>query len=365
MPCLDEAETLGACIEKAQASLRRLGLAGEVVVADNGSKDGSQQIALARGARVIEVAERGYGAALKAGIAAAEGRWVMMGDADDSYDWGAIDPFVEQLRAGHQLVAGNRFAGGIAEGAMPWLHKLGNPFLTFVARRFFRSPVGDVYCGLRGFEREAIVALDLRSTGMEFAIEMVVKSSLHGLSIAEVPTTLSPDGRRRKPHLRTWRDGWRSLRFLLLYSPNWLFFYPGLALGAVGGAGLVWRLIADGPPLGTVPFAIAVIVGVQAVLFSVFAKLFAITEGLLPPEPRMMRLFRHLTLETGLLCGTAVLAAGLALAASVVFALDTGDARTGFAITAGTLVSVGSQIVLGSFFMSILGLRRTGNPVDG
>jgi hypothetical protein len=364
MPCLDEAETLGTCIDKAHASLRRLGIAGEVVVADNGSTDGSQRIAAERGARVVAVSERGYGAALKAGIAAAEGRWVIMGDADDSYDWSAIDPFVEQLRAGHQLVAGNRFAGGIAEGAMPWLHKLGNPFLTFVARRFFRSPVRDVYCGLRGFERGPVVALDLRSTGMEFAIEMIVKSSLHGLRMTEVATTLSPDGRTRKPHLRTWRDGWRSLRFLLLYSPNWLFFYPGLLLGMAGLAGMGW-LLGDGhAPGGMVPFSVTALVGASSVLFAAFAKTFAISEGLLPPESRLMRLFGYVTLEVGIAAGlaTAVIGtAGMVLAAA---GLDAGDARTSWLIASGTLVATGLQVVLASFFLSILGLRREGNPIS-
>src|SRR3954447_8352547 len=363
MPCLNEAETLATCIRKARASLERVGISGEIVVADNGSTDGSQELALAEGARVIHVVERGYGAALKEGIASAEGRWVIMGDADDSYDWSAIDDFIARLREGHQLVAGNRFAGGIEPGAMPWLHKLGNPFLTSLARRFFRIPVGDVYCGLRGFDREAILALDLRSTGMEFAIEMVVKASLRGLRIDEVPTTLSPDGRTRKPHLRTWRDGWRSLRFLLLYSPNWLFFYPGVVLCAVGALGLAWRLAVGGSPAWMVPFAIATIVGVQGVLFSVMAKLFAMTEGLLPPERRMIRLFRYVTLEVGLLAGITGVLAGIVLAVLGITQTDPGDTRVGLELTAGLLVGLGCQVVLSSFLISILGLGRAGNPV--
>src|SRR3954447_23526869 len=360
MPCLNEAETLATCIRKARASLERVGISGEIVVADNGSTDGSQELALAEGARVIHVVERGYGAALKEGIASAEGRWVIMGDADDSYDWSAIDDFIARLREGHQLVAGNRFAGGIEPGAMPWLHKLGNPFLTSLARRFFRIPVGDVYCGLRGFDREAILALDLRSTGMEFAIEMVVRASLRGLRIAEVPTTLSPDGRPRKPHLRTWRDGWASLRFLLLYSPAWLFLYPGLAFGAVGLLGMLWRLVEGGSPASLVPYSVAASFGASAVLFSAFAKLFAISEGLLPPDQRLNRMFRYLTLEVGLLLGALVLAAGVAGVVVSFVALD-GDARDRLAVACGTLAAVGAQVIMASFFLSILGLRREGN----
>ena len=360
MPCLNEAETVATCIRKARASLERVGISGEIVVADNGSTDGSQELALAEGARVIHVVERGYGAALKEGIASAEGRWVIMGDADDSYDWSAIDDFIARLREGHQLVAGNRFAGGIEPGAMPWLHKLGNPFLTSLARRFFRIPVGDVYCGLRGFDREAILALDLRSTGMEFAIEMVVKASLRGLRIAEVPTTLSPDGRTRKPHLCTWRDGWASLRFLLLYSPAWLFLYPGLAFGVVGLLGMLWRLVEGGSPASLVPYSVAASFGASAVLFSAFAKLFAISEGLLPPDQRLNRMFRYLTLEVGLLLGALVLAAGIAGVVVSFVGLD-GDARDRLAVACGTLAAVGAQVIMASFFLSILGLRREGN----
>lgn len=361
MPCLNEAETLATCIRKAQASLERAGVPGEVVIADNGSTDGSQELAIAEGARVVHVSERGYGAALKEGIALAEGRWVIMGDADDSYDWSAVEQFISGLRQGHDLVAGNRFAGGIRPGAMPWLHKLGNPFLTRIARRFFRIPVGDVYCGLRGFDRQAILALDLRSTGMEFAIEMVVKASLNGLAITEVPTTLSPDGRSRKPHLRTWRDGWRSLRFLLLYSPSWLFLYPGLAFGVVGVLGMLWRLAVGGSPASLVPFSVAASFGASAVLFSAFAKLFAISEGLLPPDERLNRMFRYVTLEVGVLLGALVLFAGVAALLVGFAVLDPGDARARLAVTGGTLAAVGAQVIMASFFLSILGLRREGN----
>jgi len=228
MPCLNEALTLRVCIEKATRNLSAQGIAHEIVIADNGSTDGSQQIARDAGARVIDIPIKGYGAAIMGGIHAARGRFVIMGDSDDSYDMANLHPFVEALRKGPQLVMGNRFAGGIEKGAMPFLHKyLGNPVLSFLGRLMFKSPLRDFHCGLRGFERQAILDLNLRTTGMEFASEMIVKSTLNGLRITEIPTTLSPDGRDRRPHLRTWRDGWRHLRFLLLYSPRWLFLIPG------------------------------------------------------------------------------------------------------------------------------------------
>jgi glycosyltransferase involved in cell wall biosynthesis len=235
MPCLDEAATVAACVAKARAFLERAGVQGEVLVADNGSRDGSPELAEAAGARVVRVPERGYGAALRAGIRAARGRYVIMGDADDSYDFSRLDGFLARLREGHELVMGNRFRGGIRSGAMPPLHRyLGNPVLSFVGRLFFRTRVGDFHCGLRGFDRAAALALDLRTPGMEFASELVVKAALAGWRIVEVPTTLDPDGRRRPPHLRSWRDGWRHLRFLLLFSPRWLFLYPGAVLLATG-----------------------------------------------------------------------------------------------------------------------------------
>src|SRR4026208_2626990 len=235
MPCLNEAETLATCIKKAQKALESLNVRGEVVIADNGSTDGSPEIAASLGARVVHVAEKGYGSALLGGLNAARGKYIIMGDADDSYDFTNLGPFLEKLRAGYDLVMGNRFKGGIAPPAMPPLHKyLGNPVLTGIGRLFFRSPCGDFHCGLRGFKKEAVMNLDLRTTGMEFASEMVVKATLHKMRITEVPTTLSPDGRSRAPHLRSWRDGWRHLRFLFLYSPRWLFLYPGLLLILIG-----------------------------------------------------------------------------------------------------------------------------------
>jgi glycosyltransferase involved in cell wall biosynthesis len=374
MPCLNEARTLAICIRKAQASFERLGIAGEVVVADNGSTDGSREIAEELGARVVPVERRGYGAALTGGIAAAHGRWVIMGDADDSYDFAELEPFVQRLREGYDLVAGNRFKGGIREGAMPWLHRrLGNPLLSFVGRRLYGTPCGDIYCGLRGFDREKIAALDIRSSGMEFAIEMIVKASMMGLKVTEVPTTLSPDAEGREPHLNTWRDGWRSIRLLLLYSPKWLFLYPGLLLLALGVAGMAW-LVPGQRSVGGVTFdvstllyfALAVIVGLQSVYFFLTARWFGITEGLLPDDPRIRRLLEGRgRLEIGLLAGILLLAAGLGLS---VYALVTWN-EAGFGrldypdtlriiIPGATLIACGMQTALSALFLSVLGLRR-------
>ncbi|MBA2496813.1 MAG: glycosyltransferase family 2 protein, partial [Acidimicrobiia bacterium] len=301
MPCLNEAETLATCIVKAQRSLVELGVRGEVVIADNGSTDGSQGIARDLGARIADVPAKGYGAALSGGMHAARGRYVIMGDADDSYDFTNLGPFLERLRAGDDLVMGNRFAGGIEAGAMPKLHRyLGNPVLTALGRLLFRSPCGDFHCGLRGVRRDAVLALDLRTTGMEYASEMVVKATLYDLAISEVPTTLSPDGRSRPPHLRTWHDGWRHLRFLLLYSPRWLFLLPGLLLmaaGTIAGALLLREPVEVGDTVFDVQTllycAIAIIIGFQAVVFAVFTKVFAISEGLLPEDPRLDRAFKY------------------------------------------------------------------------
>jgi hypothetical protein len=321
MPCLDEAETISVCVAKAQSFLARSGIAGEVLVADNGSTDGSQALAQSCGARVIKVAERGYGAALRAGIAAARGRFVVMGDADDSYDFAALDPFVAKLRDGCDLVMGNRFAGGIAPGAMPFLHRyLGNPVLSFIGRLFFHADIGDFHCGLRGFRRDAMLALDLQTSGMELASEMVVRAALARLRIAEVPTTLAVDGRSRPPHLRTWRDGWRHLRFLLMFSPRWLFLYPGLALSALGVAGVA--LLFPGPltlwPNVTLDghtflvAAIAILVGVQVASFGVIARHFAAANGLLPPSRMLSSFLSVISLERGLGIAAGVIAVGVA-----------------------------------------------------
>lgn len=374
IPCLNEAETLAVCIEKARRAMADAGINGEVIVADNGSTDGSQEIAARCGARVVPVAAKGYGSALTGGIAAARGRFVVMGDADDSYDFTDLTPFVEKLRAGYDLVMGNRFKGGIKPGAMPPLHRyLGNPVLTGLGRLLFQSPCGDFHCGLRGFSKAAITSLDLRTTGMEFASEMVVKATLRGLRIAEVPTTLSPDGRSRPPHLRSWRDGWRHLRFLLLYSPRWLFLVPGLSLMVTGLLLGAWLL--PGPQtVGGVTLdvhtllyaAMAVIIGFQAIWFAAFTKIFAISEGLLPEDERLNRLFKYVTLETGLIAGGVLLLAGFG---GSIYALgDWGAQSFGplrpthtlrLVIPSVTALVLGAQLVLSSFFLSVLGLKRT------
>ncbi len=314
MPCLDEAETLAVCIEKARRFLDSAGVTGEIVVADNGSTDGSREIAAAAGARVVAVARRGYGAALLGGIAAARGRFVVMGDADDSYDFLNLMPFLERLRGGADLVMGNRFRGGIAPDAMPPLHRyLGNPVLSFLGRLFFRIPVGDFHCGLRGFARDRILALDLRTTGMEFASEMVVRSSLAGYRIEEVPTTLKKDGRPRPPHLRSWRDGWRHLRFLVMYSPRWLFVYPGLFLLAFGVAGTV-LLLPGAVYVGTIGIdihtfivaCVSILVGLQSITFAIIARRYGASRGFLPASTHVVSILSAFTLER-MLIGALVL----------------------------------------------------------
>ncbi len=374
MPCLNEAQTIGTCIRKAQASFERLGIAGEVVVADNGSTDGSPRIAKDLGARVVPVAKKGYGSALTGGIAAARGRWVIMGDADDSYDFSDLEPFVQRLKEGYDLVAGNRFKGGIHPGAMPWLHRMfGNPVLSFVGRKLYGTLCGDIYCGLRGFDREKVAALDVQSTGMEFAIEMIVKATMAGLRVTEVPTTLSPDAEGREPHLNTWRDGWRSIRLLLLYSPRWLFLYPGSFFLLVGAIGMAW-LLPGNRSIGGVGFdvstllyfGLAVVVGLQAVYFFLTARWFGITEGLLPDEPRIRGLLEHRgTLEVGLIAGVLLVAGGLALS---FYALATwneaGFGRLNYphtlriAIPGAVLIACGVQTALSALFLSVLRLRR-------
>jgi glycosyltransferase involved in cell wall biosynthesis len=374
MPCLNEAQTLATCIRKARTCIARLGLDAEVLVADNGSTDGSQRIAIDEGARVIAVAERGYGAALYHGALAARGRYIVMGDADDSYDFTRLDAFVAALRAGAELVMGNRFAGGIDIGAMPWKNRhIGNPALSGIGRLFFSCPVSDFHCGMRGFSRDAFARMRLQTTGMEFASEMVIKATLLGMRIAEVPTTLARDGRSRQPHLRPWRDGWRHLRFMLLYSPRWLFLYPGLGLmiaGAAVGAALLpgpLRLTAGlGLDVNTLLFAFAAIVlGFQGVSFAVFARVYALNEGLLPRDPKLETLLDRFTLETGLAIGGVITAIGVGAA---IYAVVTWS-RTGFgaldaratlrtAIPAVTAICLGGQVILTSFLLSFLGLRR-------
>jgi hypothetical protein len=379
MPCLDEAETLGRCVRKAQDFLRRFAILGEVVIGDNGSRDGSPEIAEKLGARVVHVAERGYGSALRAAIGAARGRYVIMGDSDDSYDFSRLEEFVAKLRAGCDLVMGNRFQGEVRPNAMPALHRwLGNPVLSGLGRLFFRSPVGDFHCGLRGFRKDAFEAMGLTTTGMEFASEMVIKATLLGMRIEEVPIVLHPDGRSRPPHLRSWRDGWRHLRFMLLFSPRWLFLVPGVLLFTVGlaaslilVAGPVWlplhgAVARVGLDVHTLVItSLLCLVGYQLVTFAVFTKVFAVTERLHPMPPALGRLFQWVTLEVGLACGVLLVAAGFTVLA-VAFA---GWARAGFGpldprqgmrlvVPAALLLMLGIQTLFASFFLSILGLRR-------
>ena len=362
MPCLNEAETLGVCIEKARGYLEASGIKGEIIVADNGSTDGSQAIAQVLGAVVVPVAQRGYGAALGAGIAAARGRFVIMGDSDDSYDFSQLDGFVSRLRGGADLVMGNRFKGGIAKGAMPALHRyLGNPVLSTIGRVLYRTPVGDFHCGLRGFSRAAVLKLGLTSPGMEFASEMVMKASLAGLNIAEVPTTLSPDGRSRTPHLRSWRDGWRHLKLLLTFAPFSIFLYPGLALLALGGALFLPLLFAPvtlgGVTLdtGTLIFAATFIMtGFQLVWFHALARLFAVRMGLLPTSPRFERLRSRLSVDTACQIGAVfLLMAFLATVASVGF-----WASRGFGpLEAGTITRTASLVAV----LAALGMQSVTN----
>lgn len=375
MPCLNEAETLGVCVRKALGYLRRSGIAGEVLVADNGSTDGSQAIAEGLGARVVAVAERGYGAALIAGIAAARGRFVIMGDSDDSYDFTDLDSFVTKLRDGFALVMGNRFQGGIRPGAMPNLHRyLGNPVLSTIGRVFFGAPVRDFHCGLRGFDREAIRALDLRAPGMEFASEMVVKATVKGLSITEVPTTLSPDGRSRPPHLRSWRDGWRHLRFLLVFCPRWLFLYPGAVL-FLAGLGAMALLLPGPLRLGGVTFDVhtllygagAMIMGFQAVQFWAFAQLYGAQQGVVPEEKRLAALLARFGLEPALIVAGLLVLAGLGLGVAAVaiwgaqrFGPLEGMGAMRMAIASVTSMVLGLQMAFGAFFVALLGMMRAG-----
>jgi len=374
MPCLNEAETLVACINAARNGLRSAGVEGEILIADNGSTDGSPALASADGARVVPVPQRGYGNALRTGLAAAAGRYIIMGDADMSYDFSNIAPFLQKLRGGADLVMGCRLpsgGGSIDPGAMPWKHRwIGNPILTFIGRILFQCPSHDFHCGLRALSKEAFEKLDLRTGGMEFASEMVIKASLRGMRIEEVPITLHKDGRSRPPHLRSWRDGWRHLRFMLLFSPRWLLLYPGILATLVGGAFFL-RLLAAPIKIGAINFdlnsleiaGLVFLFGYQMILFACFARIFAFTRGFLPAKHALSKAFGFFTLEKGLISGALILIAGLIL---ILFTL-LGWASTGFGdlnpldttrtvIAGRTLASVGVQTILFSLIFSYLGV---------
>lgn len=373
MPCLNESETLATCINKANTFLQDSGVIGEIIIADNGSTDGSIGIAKSLGCRVINIEEKGYGNALKGGTNAAEGKYIIMGDSDDSYDFLNLMPFVEKLRQGYDLVMGNRFKGGIKKGSMPFFHRyLGNPVLSFIGRLFFRIKIGDFHCGLRGFSKEAFLKMKLKTTGMELASEIVVNAALLKMKITEVPTILSPDGRTVKPHLRTWNDGWRHLRFLLVYSPRWLFLYPGIFLLIVGfiiSTYLIFNQIIINQThldINTLLYsATSLFIGFQFISFFVFAKVFAITNELLPYSKNFDKVFKYFNLERGLLLGTAILIAGLGLSIYVF----TSWSQSGFGtlnpseslrlvIPAVYAIIIGLQTILNSFFLSIMGLKK-------
>ncbi|MDX9690337.1 MAG: glycosyltransferase family 2 protein [Proteobacteria bacterium] len=374
MPCLNEARTVVACVAKALGFLREAGIKGEVVVADNGSTDDSASLAAQAGARIVAVEEKGYGAALAGGIVAARGRYVIMGDCDESYDFAAVGPMLDKLRQGTALVVGNRFQGGIQKGAMPVLNRyLGNPFLSFIGKLFFGIKVGDFHCGLRGFDRRAVLDLDLKTVGMEYASEMIVRAALCGLSIDEVPVTLSPDGRDRKPHLHPWRDGWRHLRFLLLYSPRWLYMYPGLALVFLGLA--ILALLLPGPLMigqgvgldvhTLLVGAMSILLGVQAITFGVMARSYAARTSMIPRASRYDRLISDLRLEhllalAGLLlaCGFGALGWAMHRWSSVNFgALDSLDVMR-VLIVALTCIVGGVQIGFSGFLLGVMQIRQ-------
>lgn len=372
MPCLDEAETLEICIKKAKSFLEKYKINGEILIADNGSTDGSQEIAVKNGARVENVPSRGYGSALIGGTKAAKGKYVIMGDADDSYDFTNLMPFVEKLREGSDLVMGNRFKGGIAKGAMPPLHQyLGNPLLSGLGRLFYNSKIGDFHCGLRGYNRESMLKLDLQTTGMEYASEMVVKSTLNGLKITEVPTTLSPDGRSRAPYLRSWSDGWRHLKFLLVYSPKWLFLYPGIFLFLIGLIGMIILTITP-VHIKDITFdittllytAMAVIAGLQIIIFYFFSKIYCTKVGLLPKKKPSQKKESNFTLEKGLSIGVVLILLGLATA--ITSLVIWGNHSFGslvpaqimrITIPAVVFIVVGIQLSFSSFFAYILNLK--------
>ncbi len=379
MPCLNEAETLETCVNKAKLFLNTNHIQGEVIVADNGSVDGSQEIAMKAGARVVHIPQKGYGSALMGGIEAAQYEFIIMGDADDSYDFTNLQPFMDALEVGVDLVMGNRFKGGIMPGAMPFLHRyLGNPVLSWLARLFFKSNIRDFHCGLRGFRRQAILSLNLQTTGMEFASEMVVKATMRNLKIVEVPTVLYPDGRSRPPHLRTWSDGWRHLKFLLLYSPRWLFLYPGIFLVVVGTLASV--ILLPGPiaigkfilDINTLMYAsLLIIMGIQSILFSAFTHVFGVNTGLLPQDVGTDKVIRLLGLERGLILSLIMILLGFVSSAGAL--IYWGENRFGpidpsfsmrLVIPGAVLFAIGMQVFFASFFLGILNTKIKSIPMN-
>jgi glycosyltransferase involved in cell wall biosynthesis len=375
MPCLNEERTVGVCVAKARRFLEKYNVVGEVVVADNGSTDRSVEIATSMGARVAHITEKGYGNALRGGFDRAQGRYIIMADADDSYDLENLFSFLDRLRQGYDLVMGNRFEGGIQKGAMPWHHRyIGNPILSFIGQLFFKTPAKDFHCGLRGFTKIAIEKMNLQTAGMELASEIVIKASILRMQVCEVPTTLSPDGRDRPPHLRSFRDGWRHLRFLLIYSPVWLFLYPGLALAILGS--LLSLVLFFGPvdigfryidfhtfiAAGTLMY-----LGLDMISFAAITRVYAFETGLLPAAPKFFKLFKYINLEKGLLIGFAILILGVFLIVRALL-LSNSFAQIGFGnsvrlVFGGSLaLAVGGQFILTSFVLSILGLARSQNP---
>ncbi len=368
MPCLNEAETIGLCIRKAKDFIAKNNVKAEIIIADNGSSDGSGKIAKETGAIVVNVAEKGYGRALIGGINAAGGKFIIMADADDSYDFGSLMPFLNKLREGYDLVMGNRFKGGIVPGAMPPLHRyIGNPILSGVGKFFFKSRIGDFHCGLRGFSKSAYNRMDLQTTGMEFASEMVVKATLHNMRITEVPTVLYPDGRSRRPHLRSFRDGWRHLRFLFLYSPRWLFLYPGLMLMLIGflsGGYILFQPDINWDIHSMLYSSASILIGFQAVIFAIFTKTFAVHEKLIPYNPQIELILGKLSLEKGLFAGFVLILAGIAALIYAVVIWHQGQFfEVGITITmrivisSSTLLILGFQLVFSSFFFNVLQLN--------
>ena len=373
MPCLNEAETLAICIQKAKTFLEKNHIDGEVLIADNGSTDGSQEIARTNGAVVTDVKEKGYGSALMGGVKAARGKYIIMGDADDSYDFSNLMPFVEKLREGYELVMGNRFKGGIAKGAMPALHRyIGNPVLSGIGKLFYRSDINDFHCGLRGFSKESIEKLNLKTTGMEYASEMVVKSTINKLKITEVPTTLSPDGRSRPPHLRSWRDGWRHLKFLLMNSPRWLFLYPGVCFFLIGlimmvvlaiGSFTIHNITFD---INTLLYsAMFVLLGVQLISFSIFSRVYSSSIGLSPKSDRLTKVLSAFSLEKGIVFGLIIILLGIGTSIYAVnfwgkqnFGALNPAAIMRVTIPSITAIICGMQIIFGSFYLYTFEIKQ-------